>query len=113
MKHYAVKLNTLIDAILDMLFRFGANRRIILCSFNPEICIALTTKQRIFSVLFLNDAGNWPTGDIRASSLQEAAHFTRNWDLPGIVTASEPLVMCPKLVKYVKSFGLFCAYMVL
>lgn len=109
MEPYAIELNTFVDAILDRIYSFGANRAIIFSSFSPEICILLSIKQRSFPVLFLNDAGNFPTGDVRASSLQEAIHFAKNWDLSGIVMASEPFVMCPKLLKYARSSGLFCA----
>ncbi|KAI9780710.1 MAG: Glycerophosphocholine phosphodiesterase [Peltula sp. TS41687] len=109
MDPYAIELNTFVDAILDKIYSFGANRSIIFSSFSPEICILLSIKQRHFPVLFLNDAGNFPTGDVRASSLQEAIHFARSWDLSGIVMASEPFVMCPKLLKYARSLGLFCA----
>lgn len=39
--------------------------------------------------------------DIRASSLQEAIRFASRWNLLGIVSAAEPLILCPKLIRYV------------
>lgn len=39
--------------------------------------------------------------DIRASSLQEAIRFASRWNLLGIVSSVEPLVICPRLIKFV------------
>jgi glycerophosphodiester phosphodiesterase len=47
-------------------------------------------------------------GDIRASSLQEAIRFASRWNLLGIVTNAEPLVLCPRLVRVIKESGLVC-----
>ena len=63
----------------------------------------------MFPVPFLNDAGNFPTGDIRASSLQEAIQFAASWGLDGIVMASEPFVFAPKLIGVAKARGLVTA----
>jgi glycerophosphodiester phosphodiesterase len=46
--------------------------------------------------------------DIRASSLQEAIRFASRWNLLGIVSAVEPLVICPRLIKIIKESGLVC-----
>ena len=60
--------------------------------------------------MFITNAGKVPITDkdVRASSLQTAIHFSKKWDLAGIVLASEPLVLCPRLVGYVKRSGLIC-----
>ena len=68
----------------------------------------LSFKQPNIPVLFLTDAGTAPSGDIRASSLQEAVRFASRWNLLGIVSAAEPLVYAPRLVKVVKESGLVC-----
>lgn len=46
--------------------------------------------------------------DIRTSSLQEAIRFASRWNLLGIVSAVEPLVICPRLIKIIKESGLVC-----
>ena len=46
--------------------------------------------------------------DIRACCLKEAIKFASRWNLLGIVSAAEPLVLCPRLVKAVKESGLVC-----
>ena len=109
MDTYAVELNSFVDTVLTKVYDLGHNkRRIIFSSFNPDICLLLSFKQPSIPILFLTDAGTSPVGDVRASSLQEAIRFAGRWNLLGIVTAAEPLVLCPRLVKVVKESGLVC-----
>ena len=124
MDTYAVELNSFVDTVLTTVFDHfpspgstttnGANtpptphRPLIFSSFNPDICLLLSFKQPSIPILFLTDAGRYPVGDIRASSLQEAIRFASRWNLLGVVTAAEPLVLCPRLVKVVKGSGLVC-----
>lgn len=46
--------------------------------------------------------------DVRSASLQEAIRFATRWNLLGIVSACEPFVICPRLVRVVKESGLVC-----
>ena len=108
MDTYAVELNSFVDSVLTKVYDLGKSRNIIFSSFNPDICLLLSFKQPSIPVLFLTDAGTCAVGDIRASSLQEAIRFASRWNLLGIVSASQPLVMCPRLVKVVKGSGLVC-----
>jgi len=108
MDAYAVELNSFVDTVLTKVYEYGIGRNIIFSSFHPDICLLLSFKQPSIPVLFLTDAGASPVGDIRASSLQEAIRFAGRWNLLGIVTAAEPLVLCPRLVKVVKQSGLLC-----
>lgn len=109
MDTYAVELNSFVDTVLQKVYDLGDGRNIIFSSFHPDICLLLSFKQPNIPVLFLTDAGTQPkTGDIRASSLQEAIRFASRWNLLGIVGAAEPLVQAPRLVKVVKESGLVC-----
>lgn len=108
MDTYAVELNSFVDTVLNKVYDFGNKRNIIFSSFNPDICLLLSFKQPSIPVLFLTDAGMATVGDIRASSLQEAIRFASRWNLLGIVSAAEPLVTCPRLVRVVKESGLVC-----
>lgn len=108
MDTYAVELNSFVDTILTMVYDLGGGRDMLFSSFNPDICLLLSFKQPSIPVLFLTDAGASPVGDIRASSLQEAIRFASRWNLLGIVTQAEPLVLCPRLVRIVKESGLVC-----
>ena len=108
MDTYAVELNSFVDTVLHMVYDRGGARHIIFSSFHPDICLLLSFKQPNFPVLFLSDAGGSPVGDIRASSLQEAIRFASRWNLLGIVSASLPFVLCPRLIQVVKHSGLVC-----
>jgi glycerophosphodiester phosphodiesterase len=108
MDTYAVELNSFVDSVLKMVYDLGKKRNIIFSSFNPDICLLLSFKQPSIPILFLTDAGTSPVGDIRATSLQEAIRFASRWNLLGVVSASEPLVACPRLVRVVKESGLVC-----
>ncbi|KAL9085047.1 MAG: hypothetical protein Q9165_007788 [Trypethelium subeluteriae] len=108
MDNYAVELNSFVDTVLTKVYDLGGKRNVIFSSFNPEICILLSLKQPSIPILFLTDAGTSATGDIRAGSLQEAIRFAGRWNLLGVVSAAEPLVQCPRLVKVVKESGLVC-----
>jgi glycerophosphodiester phosphodiesterase len=108
MDNYAVELNSFVDTVLTMVYDLGKGRNIICSSFHPDICLLLSLKQPSIPVLFLSDAGTSEVGDIRASSLQEAIRFASRWNLLGIVSASEPFVMCPRLIHVVKNSNLVC-----
>ena len=106
---YAVELNSFVDIVLQKVYDLGGpNRNIIFSSFHPDICLLLSFKQPSIPVLFLSDAGTSEVGDIRASSLQEAIRFATRWNLLGIVAASEPFILCPRLIHVVKNSGLVC-----
>ncbi len=108
MDWYAVELNSFVDTVVTKVYDLGEGRNIIFSSFNPDICLLLSFKQPSIPVLFLTDAGSSPVGDIRASSLQEAVRFAARWNLLGIVSACEPFVIAPRLVRVVKESGLVC-----
>jgi len=108
MDTYAVELNSFVDSVLKMVYDLAKQRNIIFSSFNPDICLLLSFKQPSIPILFLTDAGTSAVGDIRASSLQEAIRFASRWNLLGVVSAAEPLVTCPRLVRVVKESGLVC-----
>ncbi|KAF2462806.1 GDPD-domain-containing protein [Lindgomyces ingoldianus] len=105
---YGVEFNLYIDTILDLIYKYGGNRSILFTSFSPELCILAAHKQDTYPVMFLNESNLFPTGDVRASNLQEAIQFARHWNLPGVVMSSEPFVTSPKLVQFVKDAGLIC-----
>ena len=108
MDTYAVELNSFVDTVLQTVYDLGHGRNMIFSSFNPDICLLLSFKQPSIPVLFLTDSGTARVGDIRASSLQEAIRFASRWNLLGVVSNAEPLVISPRLVKVVKESGLVC-----
>ncbi|OAL50826.1 GDPD-domain-containing protein [Pyrenochaeta sp. DS3sAY3a] len=108
MDQYAIELNSFVDTVLKKVYDMMGKRNVIFSSFNPDVCLMLSFKQPSIPVMFLTDAGTSPVGDIRAASLQEAIRFASRWNLLGVVSAAEPLVLCPRLVKVVKESGLVC-----
>lgn len=106
---YGVELNLFTDIVLETVYKYAGNRPIVFTSFSPDLCILLSHKQQAYPVMFLNESNLFPTGDVRASNLQEAIQFARHWGLPGVVMSSEPFVSSPMLVTYVKEAGLVCA----
>ena len=108
MDTYAVELNSFCDTVLSKVYDLAGDRHIIFSSFNPDICLCLSFKQPSIPIMFLTDAGTAPVGDVRASSLQEAIRFASRWNLLGTVSAAEPFVNSPRLVRVVKERGLVC-----
>lgn len=108
MDAYAVELNSFCDTVLSKVYDLAGERHLILSSFNPDICLCLSFKQPSIPIMFLTDAGCSGVSDIRASSLQEAIRFASRWNLLGIVSAAEPLINSPRLVRVVKENGLVC-----
>jgi glycerophosphodiester phosphodiesterase len=106
----AIEINTFVDTILDKMARFVGDRRIFFSSFTPEICILLAIKQQAYPVFFITNIGKRPMFDKekRAKSLQVAVRFATQWGLAGLVVAADALVMCPRLISFVKSKGLIC-----
>ena len=104
----STEVNYFVDCILDTLYNHAGKRNITLSSSSPEVCMALAYKQRAYPVLFITDAGAVSVSEPVASSLQHALHFAKMCGLQGIVTSDLPLRLCPRLVGYVKYFGLAC-----
>ncbi|KAL8726873.1 MAG: hypothetical protein Q9166_006425 [cf. Caloplaca sp. 2 TL-2023] len=109
MDPFFIEANFFTGTILLCLSKHISNRAVLLSSFSPEICILLARKQSRWPVLFLTDSGNSQQTDVRAANLQEAMSFAKRWDLDGVVLASEPFVLAPQLVGFVKGKGMVCA----
>ncbi|RPA90314.1 glycerophosphocholine phosphodiesterase [Choiromyces venosus 120613-1] len=103
-----IEMNSWVDSVLKVVYDHGNGRDLIFSSFNPDICLLLSLKQPSIPILFLTEGGTQPMADIRASGLQEAIRFASRWNLLGIVSAVEPLVICPRLIKVIKESGLVC-----
>lgn len=109
--NFAIELNLFCDTILSSVFSHPScpSRSIMFSSFSPEVCILLSLKQNRFPIFFLNNSNSSLSGDIRASSFQEALHFAKRWELDGVVMASKPFVYAPRLIGLAKERGLMAA----
>lgn len=90
--------------------RFGRGHKIILSFFTPDICILLAIKQKSFLLVFINNARQLPVSDKekRTGSLQLIVRFAKQWGLAGIVFVADSLVICPRLINYIRSQGIIC-----
>ncbi|VUC36646.1 unnamed protein product [Clonostachys rosea] len=109
MDTYATEINLFLDTILSVTYARAGNRRIIFTSFSPEICMVLAVKQQTYPMLFLNDSSNWPTGDMRATSLQTAMRLAHRFGLHGVAMSSEPFVHSPGTIGLARGQGLYTA----
>ena len=78
MEPLAIKTDIFVDTILSKVYEHAPERTIVFSSFSPEICIALSAKQRTWPVFFLSKTS----------------------------VECTPLVKCPRLIEYIKSTGL-------
>ncbi|KAF8475584.1 Glycerophosphodiester phosphodiesterase domain-containing protein [Kalaharituber pfeilii] len=108
MDTFGIEMNSWVDTVLKVVYDHGNGRDIIFSSFHPDICLMLSFKQPSIPILFLTEGGTAKMYDIRASSLQEAIRFASRWNLLGIVSAAEPLILCPRLIRIIKESGLVC-----
>ncbi|OLL24125.1 Glycerophosphodiester phosphodiesterase GDE1 [Neolecta irregularis DAH-3] len=108
MDSFAIELNRWVDSILKIVYDLADGRDIVFSSFHPDVCVVLSLKQPSVPILYLTEAGTEVRSDIRATSLQEAVRFASRWNLLGIVSACQPFIECPRLVKVVKESGLIC-----
>lgn len=108
MDNTAIEINQWVDTVLKCVYDHANGRDIIFSSFHPDVCLLLALKQPTIPCLFLTEAGTTYLCDVRGSSIQEAIRFASRWNLLGIVSACEPFVMCPRLVRVVKESGLVC-----
>ncbi|CAI6078988.1 unnamed protein product [Clonostachys chloroleuca] len=109
MENYATEINVFLDTILSVTYARSGNRRIISTSFSPEICMVLAVKQQVYPILFLNDSSNWPTSDMRATSLQTAMRLEHRFGLHGVAMSSESFVRSPRIVGLARGQGLYTA----
>jgi glycerophosphodiester phosphodiesterase len=109
MDMYAVELNSFCDTVLAKVYELAGDRHIVFSSSNPDMCLCLNFKQPSMPIMFITDSGTEKVSDIRASSLQEAIRFARRWNLLGIVSAAEPFVNSPRMIRVVRENGLVLA----
>jgi glycerophosphodiester phosphodiesterase len=86
--------NSYINYILEVIFSHANNRSLYFSSFDPDICILLSRKQRKYPVFFLTEGKE--TGhrhyDSRCNSVLDSAQFAQHLGLTGLVTDSKPIL---------------------
>ncbi|XP_065068845.1 glycerophosphocholine phosphodiesterase GPCPD1-like [Rhopilema esculentum] len=85
----------LVEKILEVIFKHGKDRRIILGSFDPGICIMFRLKQPRYRVVFISSCENdvWePLFDARCRSWNMALNFAKTEGLLGISVFADPII---------------------
>eukprot|EP01028_Stygiella_incarcerata_P009824 TRINITY_DN4807_c0_g1_i1.p1 TRINITY_DN4807_c0_g1~~TRINITY_DN4807_c0_g1_i1.p1 ORF type:complete len:805 (+),score=184.84 TRINITY_DN4807_c0_g1_i1:243-2417(+) len=110
--------NIYVDLILQAVFDHGEDRKIIFCSFNPDVCRLLKMKQFRYPVLFLSGAGfdfgedffdpDIDFDDYRCRTVEAAIFFARHADLDGVSLCARSILLRPDVVKMAKEWGLLC-----
>lgn len=108
-----LEINQYVDIILQVIFEQGSNRRIVLTSFNPNICAAIKLKQNKYPIMFLTQGvTNKYTEyrDPRCKNISCACQFAKMINLLGISVNSENLLADMSYVQYIKDrqLILFC-----
>lgn len=101
-----MELNKFVDAILKVVAENAGPRKICFSSFNSEVCIVLCSKQNLYPVFYLSDAGTTSLPDTHDSSLHSAMRFALDAGCVGIVSYTFPLLLAPRLIHLVREKGL-------
>ncbi|KAJ3022091.1 Glycerophosphocholine phosphodiesterase [Thoreauomyces humboldtii] len=100
------EINLFCDRVLEVIFDCAADRNIYFSSFHPEVCWMLSMKQNHYPVFFLTEGGTQHTYDARCNTLLDAVRFATRSGCLGIVTAVNPILQAPGLVRAIRESGL-------
>lgn len=111
--YHPTDLNLYLDTILDVVLRYGGDRRIIFSCFNPDICQVIRLKQNKYPVMFLTIGESQIYSkymDPRCWSIRSAAQYARMIEILGINVHTEDLLKDASLIKHGTEAGLvvFC-----
>lgn len=107
---YFPSRNEYVDDILTKLLHHSGSRRIILSSFDPDVCTMLRAKQNRYPVLFLTQGDTKkyaPYEDSRTSTVEMAFQFAISESLRGVCVHAESLLNDLSLIERGKSKGLW------
>ncbi|KAJ8921091.1 hypothetical protein NQ315_015888 [Exocentrus adspersus] len=111
--YHPTDLNVYLDTILEVVLRYGGERRIIFSCFNPDICQVIRQKQNKYPVMFLT-VGESLTydkySDPRCWSIKSAAQYAVMIEILGVNVHTEDLLRDPSLVRLATNANLviFC-----
>ncbi|CAH1109067.1 unnamed protein product [Psylliodes chrysocephalus] len=101
--YHPTDLNLYLDTILDVVLRYGGDRRIIFSCFNPDICQVIRMKQNKYPVMFLTVGESTvysKYSDPRCWSIESAARYARMIEILGINVHTEDLLRDSNLLKH-------------
>ncbi|GAB1599104.1 glycerophosphocholine phosphodiesterase GPCPD1-like [Argonauta hians] len=94
--------NFFLDVILNIIFNYAGKRKIILSTFEPDLCCMLQLKQNKYPVFFLTQGINsrWINyKDTRCQSTTEAVNYAKAESLPGICAHAEEILKNTDLIE--------------
>ncbi|XP_066157384.1 glycerophosphocholine phosphodiesterase GPCPD1 isoform X2 [Euwallacea fornicatus] len=111
--YHPTDLNLYLDTILEVVLRFGGDRRIIFSCFNPDICQVIRFKQNKYPVMFLTigESEIYPRyADPRCWSIKSATQYAIMIEILGINVHTEDVLRHPPLIQIAKNANLiiFC-----
>ncbi|EFA03495.2 glycerophosphocholine phosphodiesterase GPCPD1 [Tribolium castaneum] len=111
--YHPTDINLYLDTILEVVLRYGGERRIVFSCFNPDICSMIRLKQNKYPVMFLTIGESKVYDryrDPRCWSIPAAVQYANMIELLGISAHTEDLLRDASLVQLVKRAGLimFC-----
>lgn len=103
--------------VVDLLkgfFQSGGSRRILLSSFDPEVCIELKNQLKdaqleSIPVMLITTGGSYPHVDPRRKSISAAIEFCLNHDIGGFVVDTSVLRRQKHMMESASKNGLFVA----
>jgi len=98
--------NQFVDKILQVIFTKANARRIVISSFDPDVCTLVALKQAKYPVYFLTEGGKHTYKDIRMNTLQAAIQYAKINHLTGIVSWVGAVLKQPEIVQQVHDNGL-------
>ncbi|RZC36940.1 glycerophosphocholine phosphodiesterase GPCPD1-like [Asbolus verrucosus] len=111
--YHPTDINLYLDTILEVVLRYGGERRIVFSCFNPDICSVIRMKQNKYPVMFLTigESKIYPQyNDPRCWSIPAAVQYAKMIEILGLSVHTEDILRDPSFVQVVKRAGLivFC-----
>ncbi|CEF62588.1 Glycerophosphocholine phosphodiesterase GPCPD1 [Strongyloides ratti] len=106
---YYFERNEFIDIILQDIFDYAKERRIVFSSFDPDMCTIISQKQNKYPVLFLcvgETTRYTPFVDIRSTTSDNGVNFAYSSKILGVNFHSEDLLRNPEPKYRGDNFGL-------
>lgn len=102
---HSIDVNIYLDTILDVILKYGGERRIIFSCFNPDVCRMVRLKQNRYPVMFLTQGqtARYPVfRDPRCQTISAAVQCAICSEILGVNVHTEDLLRDASQVKYIK-----------
>ncbi|XP_023165554.2 glycerophosphocholine phosphodiesterase GPCPD1 [Drosophila hydei] len=96
--------NFYVDKVIEVVFRYAGNRRVMFSSFDADICIMLRYKQNFYPVLLMVQAAELPVqfADQRVNNMENAAFLASIMEFFGMNFYTSTLFKQPLILGHIK-----------